>query len=330
MYDVASQDRLRDEADYESWLLRQFASRRMRGKGLSNGVFRVYRNRRPEHHMHISGSLGLGVGSERGAWSAAAPLGFVAAYKVLDVIVQWILEENKQRLCLKSVPWKFSEKVEVLTNRGSDIILPSFLDSDRDVASRVLALYKELLCFRNTIVHGHQFSTSRGGLTVSDRDKKPRELTLTAAEMALLLESVLVVAEVLAGVATAGKYTMSRLRYSLDQLSHAHGLPVVGGAGPAVHKVMLLVDEEDGSFPADLAYLREQLARKGADNGSFVDLWIVGVVDGTPVVCWHLGPDEEPKVGLLQLSRGDHAGHQVAVPDPVAVAAIATTGSRPA
>jgi hypothetical protein len=314
MYDTHSQERLKDRSDYELWLLRYLSEREGHAKGRgSNGPW-TFVNRRPEACSRIALVAGIGDGPAQSILDAIAPLRFTAAYKLLDTIVEWILDENKPGLGWTSIPWRFIDKVKRLHEEATRITLPALLVANPDVSGRILALYENLLDFRHEIVHGCAFRCAGGGLTVTRPSGDT--LVLTSAEFAMLVETVLVVIEILIGSRPADTPSVKRLRYSLDVLRRLHNLPPLGQIQPVVWPVYLKVTEERGLFAADLKYLRAQLAKRGIGQEVLLDLRVVGIVGGAPIVCWHFNPDEEPRADTLTLSRLDDVAPQVAVPDP--------------
>ena len=42
------------------------------------------------------------------------PLTFVGSFKVLDMIFEWVLEENRKLGKIRQVPWRFTEKEKLL------------------------------------------------------------------------------------------------------------------------------------------------------------------------------------------------------------------------
>lgn len=67
----------------------------------------------------------------------------------------------------------------------------------------------------------------------------------------------------------------------------------------------LNVPRENGIFPADLKFVREQLARMHPNADVLFDLEIVGLVDDQPISLWKVPLDSVPNIDILVLPSDD-------------------------
>jgi hypothetical protein len=79
------------------------------------------------------------------------PLTFVSSYKILDMIFERILEENKVK-----VPWSFKEKIKIISDRKLNY--PPLFQFKSYIKEYLFEIYKNLRKFRNEIVHRNRYS----------------------------------------------------------------------------------------------------------------------------------------------------------------------------
>ena len=165
MFDQQARTRLRDKLDYERWVLDKLEEEhdvfpdRLGKAVIENGDISA---------QEIAASTAV-VSQPRvdEVIQRLYPLVFVASYKCLDMIIEWILEENTGTL---SHQWGYSCKnseVNRLFYTGDLQLPPSFLH-DVDVFERLLRLYDELVDHRHAVVHRDQFEVNNDVFSVKN------------------------------------------------------------------------------------------------------------------------------------------------------------------
>lgn len=125
---------------------------------------------------HLTAHISISAGAVRSALAKLRPLAFSSAFKMHDLVVEWILRANG------SSTWRFKEKVadyERMFRDGSLSEPPAL--AGWPMGSRAFwSLYKILTPFRNKIVHAGSFSVAgdtlnitaeRGTLSLSHKDQ---------------------------------------------------------------------------------------------------------------------------------------------------------------
>src|SRR2546427_1579991 len=83
----------------------------------------------------------------------------VTAFKLLDMLVEWVLAENG-----KPATYKFVQKIAVLKGL---VKFPPLMDTRPWLRDRLVALYDKLEPLRGTIIHAPHFKAAGGALRVS-------------------------------------------------------------------------------------------------------------------------------------------------------------------
>ncbi|WP_312807485.1 hypothetical protein [Comamonas sp.] len=157
--------------------------------------------------------------------STIAPMLFVTSFKILDMIVEWVVESNRQ-----PVPLQFKKKIDILSG-SSTFKLPDIFINHPWLKTTLINLYKELCDFRNVIVHRKTFTNSNGVLHMEFQDKDPnktvKKINLTDTDIANISEF----SASLVNLLLKGKINMHEelfLQICADKLPHVHHLPKSG------------------------------------------------------------------------------------------------------
>ena len=241
------------------------------------------------------------------------PLTFVASFKVLDMIFEWMLEENCTLGKIQTVPWRFTEKVKLLKN-GSHLQLPPLFENQPCLYTYVKALFCQLLPYRNEVIDKNGFSVSEDALTLSS-SKQGTSLTLSGEQVACLARFVRLLVRALLGEIVLDDYKTRMVRHYLDTLAPAHGLATFDQQMPRFVHVRLTVSRQGAGFPADLKQVRDRLESTFPAQAVIFDL-NVRAVDGRKLMAtWHFAPEEVPDLDVMTLYGESHKAHRVALVD---------------
>jgi hypothetical protein len=235
------------------------------------------------------------------------PLTFTASYKMLDMIFEWIFEENHRLGNISKVPWRFSDKLQLLAN-GSKLQVPPLFISQQYLHVYSEALFRQLLPYRNAIVHDKSFSVSEGTLTVSS-SKTGRNLILSRVQIGCLVRFVIALVRALAGVIAMDTYMDKLLRYHLDVLATAHGLATFNQHMPLHVQVKLTVPKRADSFPANLKQVRDTVSRIHPNRDVLFNLTVLAVEGEDLVAKWYFPTEEVPTSDLTTFGKGSHKTH---------------------
>jgi hypothetical protein len=247
IYDQSAQRRLREKLDYELWLLDFLSNTEETFTGGTNISTITLINRQPAAHIAIGLTEVLGLGTAIEVMNKMMPLTFTACYKILDMIFEWILEENYAAGNIKDKrspsQWKFSKKIDKL--HKLQLFYPPLMQSEPYIKGYLLALYDRLLKFRNEIVHRNKFSVSDGKLNVT---ADGQILELDRSELGAFVRVVVAVAKLLVGDFLWGRYIDRLLKYHLDRIQRLHGLNEFKQVKPLIVNVILKIPIENGFF----------------------------------------------------------------------------------
>jgi hypothetical protein len=314
MFDQVAQETLKDRADYELWLL-DFLSEK---GGLVEGGTDVstftydftVSGRSPPVLVEVLARESLCSGAIMEILDAMRPLTFTASYKILDVIAEWILEENRNVGTIPMVPWRFSDKVEAI--KSQQVVHPPFFQSHNRVRDCFISLYDNLLRFRNEIVHRHEFQMVDRKLVVKVTENgKTYVLELDYDRLAAFVRTSIALVKILDGTLVLGEFEEQCLNYHLDRIEELHGKGTSGQKKPVIVNVVLKVPIAEGKGSVNLALVRQRLSRNFPDASVLLNLRIVGFVDGTPSIAWSFPTDCVPEGDSFELQQNSYEEYQV-------------------
>ena len=238
--------------------------------------------------------------------NAMMPLTFIASFKALYMIFEWILEEN-----FTNVPRPFKKKVELL-KKESDLQLPSLFKSQPYLYTYAKTLFCRLLPYRHEVVHKNSFSVSDDALTLSSSEQGT-SLTLSSKQVDHLIRFVHALVRALVGDIVIDRNKEMLLRYYLDVLGPVHGLETFNQQSPLFVHVKLTAPRQGSAFPVDLKQVRDKLALTHPTQEVVFDLK-VQAVDGKKLIAkWYFAPEEVPDLDVMTLYEESHKTHREAL-----------------
>ncbi len=309
-YDQASQSLLKEKLCYELWCLEYIYKTKETLEGKTDINTIKLRNKQPKKHVILQSTFYMGSERALKVINTMMALTFAASYKLLDMIFEWILEENKRLRKLQDVPWSFTEKIEKVTTLP--LVYPPTLESQPWAKDYLLALYKNLLRFRHEIVHRNKFLISDDRLIVEVIEEgRVYRLDLSKEKLSALVKTTVMAAKVLGGYSSLGNTEIMQLKYYLDQIIELHGLPEFGQKSPRFINVILDVPEENGSFPADLRTVREVIRKSYAGVHVLFALKVNGLVNDEPSISWFFPIDSVPQQDTIELRPGNYTEFRI-------------------
>lgn len=246
---------LRDRTQYEAWFLDavyEIGEESSRDPGPSQIVY----SSDGAPGRKIANMAGRCViGDWRGGFlKTGAPLVFITSFKLLDMILEWILDRNGRK-----VGFRFQEKLKQL---DSSIDFPDDIELRPWLRERLLGLYRGLEPLRGTVMHERHFTSANGELEVSPSKKGVvgPAVALAQADIRLLARLVIHTLGLVTGDAKLDRVQEKRMRHSLDQLLHLHGQRSLSQLWPERMEVRIDLKAND-SPRLDLDLLRADAAR---------------------------------------------------------------------
>jgi len=256
-----------------------------------------------------------------GDWHSAflkvgAPLMFITAFKILDMVIEWVLVENGS-----SSTHKFSEKIRELS--GS-VLFPPLIETRPWLRERLCALYERLEPLRGTVIHDRQFTSAGSSLDV--RSTKGGALgpviSMADADLRNLALTVCSLLRYLQGMWQMNAFEEKRLRFALDGLSCLHGLPSLGQLAPQRLEVQLCILDAD-PIVLDLSKIRSDIDAKFPQNDTVFDVRVAVLASDEVAATAYLVPwDQLSKAkNTFSRSRADLACCAATIPADLNVAA---------
>ncbi|MCM3799786.1 hypothetical protein M4A92_14365 [Caldibacillus thermoamylovorans] len=149
-----------------------------------------------------------------------SPLLLSSGFKILDMLMEWIIKENEGKC-----PWKFWEKKKILDNQSFSPILPYPLCKDPTIFSRLKGLYINLIDPRNALIHGPWGKNLSGNLEfdfLNNRNKRI-QLNISFKQVIIFADCMsLCVREVLKKSNFNSNNIISTIHWCLDELQSIH------------------------------------------------------------------------------------------------------------
>ena len=238
--------------------------------------------------------------------NATMPFTFIASFKTLDMIFEWILAENSIK-----VPRQFTEKKKLLKNKSS-LQLPTLFKNQPYLYDYSKALFYQLLPYRNEVVHRDSFSVAGDTLTISDSETGSY-LTVSSEQVECLVRFVRVLVRALVGEVVVGNYKNKTLHYFLDILASVHRLPTFNQKLPLFVHVKFTSLKQGPSFPVDMKKVRDEPASTFPMDEIVFDLTVRAVEDENLIAKWYFAPEEVPDLDVMTLYEESHKAHRVAL-----------------
>ena len=293
---------LQIKLDYEVWLLDFLEKHYDTIKGKREIPEIEITSGEPNANLHEAVSEDMSSFYNATIINAMMPFTFMASFKVLDMIFEWILKENRIT---------FKKKLELL-NKESNLQLPPLFESEPYLYTYAKALFYQLLPYRHEVVHKNSFSVSENTLTLSSSDQGT-SLTLSSKQVACLVRFVRLLVRALVGDIVIDRNKNKLLRCYLDVLGPVHGLEIFNQQVPLFVHVKLTVPKQGIAFPADLKQVRDELAHRYSPQEAVFDLK-VRAVDGEKLIAkWYFAPEEVPDLDVMTLYEESHKIHREAL-----------------
>jgi hypothetical protein len=302
---------LAERTEYEAWLLEAayaIAEQELFPSFPDAVIYPVDRSR-PEFIAHMRGNIVMGDWRP-GFLNAGAPLVFIATFKLLDMFIEWVLEEN-------GFPstFHFQEKLKQLDR---PLLFPALIESRPWLRERLEGLYRTLEPLRGTIVHDRHFRVSDGTIRVASSKGKVvgPQIEIGPAELRKLALTVVSILRYVDGTWSLDQYRERMLRHDVDGLASFHALPSLGQRRPFFPTVRVFSTDTDPRR-VDASAIYTDLAGRYSTNDCMFDLRVLTVKEGA-VVDAFLFPWALLENGGPEWSRGINLeAFRVQIPDDI-------------
>jgi hypothetical protein len=310
-FDASALIKLAERTEYETWLLEAvyaLVEQELFPSWPDAVVYPVDQSK-AQFFAYVRGNIVIGDWRP-GFLNAGAPLVFVSTFKLLDMLIEWTLEENG----IPS-PFRFQQKLQHL--KGSPIF-PPLIETRSWLKERFAGLYSTLEPLRGTIIHDKHFTATDGAIRVSSSKKGiiRSAVEISAAHLRKLALTIVSVLRYIDGTWHLDELREKTLRHDLDELVALHGLPLLGQKRPFHTRVRVYLTRSD-PLHVDPMAIRGDLAARYVNKDCSFDLRILMVKDGE-VVDAYLFPWTLFAVPSSDWSHGINAQqYRTAIPDDI-------------
>ena len=147
------------------------------------------------------------------------PIAVIAAFKLQDMIAEWILSTNSIN------DWRFKQKIKSynqLKNNNS-LIEPTFFNNQPNIANAFWSLYKEIEKPRGTLIHKGDLTIKSDG-TFEIKDRENYTTTFTPKIQAAYIRFCCIITRILLGTINDETYYRLLINNDLATLSTLHGV----------------------------------------------------------------------------------------------------------
>ena len=279
-FGTTSLAKLAERTEYETWLLEAVyvLAEQELFPSWPDAVVYPIANLKAQFIVHARANIVIGDWRP-GFLNAGAPLIFVSTFKLLDMLFEWILEENGI-----SPTFRFQQKLQHL---NGPLIFPSAIESRCWLKERLVGLYSTLEPLRGTIIHDRHFTATDGAIRVSSSKQGiiGSEVEISAENLRKLAVTIVSVLGYVNGNWFFDEFREKILRHDLDELVTLHGLPLLGQKPPFHTCVRVYVGVND-LLHVDPITIRRDLATRYANQDCSFDLRILMVKDNQVVAAY--------------------------------------------
>lgn len=281
MFGTNSIDRLKESLGYEQWVLENAIDLLRRRNGKIN--FRRYVIN-DDYSLSAEMRALEYVGSNQAAnvINDLSPLLFNAAYKILDMLMEWIIKENEVEC-----GWKFVEKIEKLDSIGSTLVLPHPFVNEPAIFSKFIGLYKNLLRYRNALTHGVWGKNQSGNLIFDFNKKNGRRVqgTIDFEQVIRFADCMSLTAREATNPSTDNNNILLSIKWCLDSLQAQHKQSLFGITNACYYDIVRRIETFSTDFPSvDIKTIRSILDEESLGNPYGYSLRIEARVDEVSTV----------------------------------------------
>ncbi|MDA1568748.1 hypothetical protein PDK93_22080 [Bacillus cereus] len=257
---------LQDKIGYERWLLKDYTTRLEHFLKLpSSRTVTFHLSGLQMHQLKFQDSFGQQ--DVQKIIEKLSPLIFVTTYKCLDMVFEWILQAN-----LKEVPYQFAKKIQILNTKKNTIKLPIELQLNIDLFNIYLKFYDVLRVYRNSVTHGAWGDNVNGNLSFDfTLNGRLFQKNISFEEIINLAESILLLTDLLIKKENI-EYTVTTIKFLLNQLTNIHQLSKFNVQSPLIFKVIYEVDNQQ---TIDLDEIRHNLKDQAFNHPFYFSLRLI-------------------------------------------------------
>lgn len=209
-------EKLNEKIGYEKWVTKEAVLAIEKNYGTTTDATIDFKESGRKIH-HVTAHVELGSEKRKEVYEKLSPLLFVTSYKIIDMIFEWLLEENLKND--KKVPGGFRQKIDSYETNKKDpsFQYPDLLTNEENLMENLFSLYKHLLDYRNQIIHGNWGKIKDGDLDFSfERNKKTYSKYVSFKKIMNFAEIASLFADLLTQKTNASVEKVDTIKYLMD------------------------------------------------------------------------------------------------------------------
>lgn len=302
-FGVATRNQLELLLEYELWLIDNIGISQIPYEGGNEVSTIQIKNEETPATIVSEFKDSMGNSFEDYALTTLSPLTFVTVFKIIDMVMVWVLNINKEAGTIDSVPKNFEPKADMML-KTDDIIFPK-LNSEIDYWKYFKALYNQLRPYRNSIVHGNHFTATSIPLKII-HDILGTELTLPPSELGFLVKIVITIINWVIDDSDITEYTEQIVQHHLDQLHRIHIQKQFKVDLPKFINVELTITDKLEPYEINLDYVKRQITKVFGSPREFINLTISIIEGNTLIKEWYFPSNEVPRTSKFELKSGSY------------------------
>jgi hypothetical protein len=291
MFDSVARQELEEMLGYERFVLIDCRRRLEEAHGHVEPLEIIIHDQGP-HDLNLKLVDTFGGGSTIEVYDQLKGLLFSAAYKILDMMIEWTLRENG----MPPDKWRFSDKVSWLAR--PNLSFPDFLGTDSQLQEVLTSCYRRFLPFRNAMTHGQWGELKNGALHFDFVDRGGHHaMIFTSDQVMAWVEAVSQIASMLIVPALATPKAISAAKRNLDLIQIHHGEALFSIPEPRTFHVVRR-REATSPFLVDLKRIHSIAETQAQGQPYEVQLRIEQGLEGNRK-CWEIPPENIPANDFL-------------------------------
>ncbi|MDF2857071.1 MAG: hypothetical protein K0Q87_2922 [Neobacillus sp.] len=296
MFNATSISVLKEKLDYEQFLLNEATELLRLHKGQVSPITIEMNDKGTTLKVHVVESLAAFHSAE--LLNKMSPLLFCASYKVLDMLIEWIIFENKN-----NCPWRFSQKINILNNEKNTLHVPVGFS---DIYEQIFALYIYLEKYRSAIIHGKWGKNVNGDLQFDFIDKQSNHITdiFSFDLVVAFAECISLCADTAISNLNTEINKKMTIKWLMDKMVILHGLPTFNILEPRFFRVIKNTMVESEPVEVDLDNLRKTVETQSSGSGYSYELTVTAnIKNESTVVKWIIPSSAVPFQDKLLLDN---------------------------
>ncbi|TVR05170.1 MAG: hypothetical protein EA395_15970 [Phormidium sp. GEM2.Bin31] len=307
---------LKERTNYEAWLLEEIY--KIVKQPIKLGDDLIYPPNRGDPDSFIYLDCTISTSDWRpGFLEVGKPFILVTSFKLLDMLIEWVLTKNG-----KNNINRFTDKKKAIKSCE----FPPLIESNNWLRERLIALYEKIVPLRGTIIHDQHFESIDGTLKVFPSSKgTPVGNPVVFSEQDLCHLSFLLVSLIryIGGTWTIDEFQENKMRFILDEIQHLHQKEIIGQNQLKYLTVRVYSLDED-IIEIDVGRMRKYIATRYPDTDTLFDVRVVVISRDGQNASAYLIPwkDLKDEDSILQKHKVDLASLSTLVPPDIDIGVI--------